>query len=571
MPFWLKTGDFDPTFPVSCVVIHKTICSQACKPSYSVLGRASPCPFALLSSAMAEPSALELQGFQTIQQVLDWVPFQGPDRQWFMESFGFAEGDPVRLLGRLKDGDIENLWGTLEEPPKVALRAKVEITVQVARLKCGLLKSSAAVAEESAEARARAEIDRENERKHELMIKQVEAEAQKEAAAAAATAAALAAASRSNVEAKDEADKAAKKKAGLFNLNSVVSQLMDEWVPLLPMSEITELFQVYWRQEGGPPGKEMEPSEEQISAVKYLSQLDANIFIDLAVWCANHNQKKKSLFFIGLVVGAGNVLKQVELRAPPTFEEWEAAMLVLRVVFIMLQLVNAADFDAYVAKVRSYARRYGPQAWALLYQAESRMRSHHFVRIHRRLSVDTAGNPEHPFHKKPWSAVYREAAYNERDYWSDEFTEVAHLVRIDGKVLQKELGRDAAIDADVHERTRNPKRGREEDDRGRGAEPRIGNTRVHKLDESGRFAANRQGKSLCKGFQTGCCKSARGTILCPQNSAESHQCNKCLDFRHGGDRCPLKDDEMVVPTQPRGGAGRGRGGRGRGRNRGGRR
>ena len=76
-------------------------------------------------------------------------------------------------------------------------------------------------------------------------------------------------------------------------------------------------------------------------------------------------------------------------------------MLVLRVVFIMLQIVNAADFDAYVAKVRSYSRRYGPQAWALLYQAESRMRSHHFLRTHRRLSADTADKPDHIFHNKP--------------------------------------------------------------------------------------------------------------------------------------------------------------------------
>ena len=149
---------------------------------------------------------MELQGFQTVQHVLDWVPFQGPDRQWFMDAFGFAEGDPVRLLGRLRDDDIENLWATLAEPPKVALRAKVEITVQVARMKCGLLKTPATIAEESAEARVRADMDRENDRKHELMLKQIEAETQKEAAAAAATAAALAAASKSTAEAKDEAD-----------------------------------------------------------------------------------------------------------------------------------------------------------------------------------------------------------------------------------------------------------------------------------------------------------------------------------------------------------------------------
>ena len=91
---------------------------------------------------MGEPSSLESAAFKNIGDVLERVPFKGPDRAWFPDQLGFSEEDPVRLLGRLTDDDVEQLWQSRQEPPKVALRAKVEETVTVALMKIGLVNCS---------------------------------------------------------------------------------------------------------------------------------------------------------------------------------------------------------------------------------------------------------------------------------------------------------------------------------------------------------------------------------------------------------------------------------------------
>ena len=89
----------------------------------------------------------------------------------------------------------------------------------------------------------------------------------------------------------------------------------------------------------------------------------------------HHIRKKKELFFSGMIVAPGNILKYLELRGPPTFEDWEAAMIVGKNAFLMAKIITPNTMDRYIRRVRRYARRYGPQCWALLYQAEIMMRT----------------------------------------------------------------------------------------------------------------------------------------------------------------------------------------------------
>ena len=49
------------------------------------------------------------------------------------------------------------------------------------------------------------------------------------------------------------------------------------------------------------------------------------------------------------------------------------------------------------------------------------------------------------------------------------------------------------------------------------------------LDDSGLYTHNRKGTGLCFDFQLGKCDKGAQCIY-------AHQCNKCLDARHGGDK-----------------------------------
>ena len=525
-----------------------------------------------------EPSALELEAMQSFKDLFEWVPIRAPQSEALLTHLGFEASDPIRLLSKASAQDVEDMLVAVagDQPPSLALRARVETAVETARLKAGVVKSQASIAAEEAAQTVAQQREVESQRLHELEVERLRLEAaakQAAATSAASSAAAAAAAAAASTGSSTEA----KPKGKGFNLNTVVNQLLD--LNILPLSkdELHKLFKVYIEAEGGPPGEEHEPSVEQISAIKFLFEDESlDEYVDLAVFSPRHNQKKKDLFFTGLVVTAGNVLRAVEIRGPPTFQHWKTAMLVLRVIFIMLKLVSKAAFDGYVRRVERYWERYGDSAWALLYQAESRMRRDRFPIIWRYLAADADDDADHPFNRpeKRWSLVWSRAAFKERSYWQEEFTEIAHLVRIDRRVLAKELGTDAAIEGSRRDPVeRSPlRRPRGSSPGGPATKKRKTNTREHHVDPTtGRFTHNRSGKRLCPGFQTGECVSAKGSLLCPKNANDSHQCDKCLDHRHGScsDRCGVKDvKEITVPKVPafRGrGGGRGSGGRGGGR------
>eukprot|EP00974_Lingulodinium_polyedra_P001178 113379-Lingulodinium_polyedra.AAC.1 len=52
--------------------------------------------------------------------------------------------------------------------------------------------------------------------------------------------------------------------------------------------------------------------------------------------------------------------------------------------------------------------------------------------------------------------------------------------------------------------------------------------------------ANRRGKKLCSGFQSGervATDPKGGQLACAKNPAFSHQCAKCLSPQHGAAQC----------------------------------
>ena len=138
-------------------------------------------------------------------------------------------------------------------------------------------------------------------------------------------------------------------------------------------------------------------------------------------------------------------------------------------------------------------------------------------------------------------------------------------MKVDRTAMDKEMGTDHPIDEgrgakrslDQSPAGRGRDRGR---DRGRRAGTReevgpkrgkkTGGVRHHEVGEDGKYLCNRQGNSLCAGFQSGQCPLNRSNIRCPKDSRKFHQCDGCLDPTHIGDKCPKKEDGKI-PEAPR--------------------
>ena len=147
--------------------------------------------------------------------------------------------------------------------------------------------------------------------------------------------------------------------------------------------------------------------------MRYLLKEKANIYVDFAIWGPYDLRKQRELHFMGMIVGPGNVLQQVEIRGPPTFEAWLACFAVLRTALIMLGEVEPNTLDLYVRRIRKLNARYGERAWALLYQTEARMRHEEFPVIYRwgsdpkRKERTSSNDPAAPAFdgNRPWECV----------------------------------------------------------------------------------------------------------------------------------------------------------------------
>ena len=100
----------------------------------------------------------------------------------------------------------------------------------------------------------------------------------------------------------------------------------------------------------------------------------------------------------------------------------------------MLALVSLGTLNMYERMILTWAHRYGQRAWALLYQADCRMRRTRMARIRRRGALEAEKAKEegryHPFNSKPWDWVFKQATSPGEiaDWWKGQFVEPAQLI-----------------------------------------------------------------------------------------------------------------------------------------------
>ena len=111
---------------------------------------------------------MELETMKSLKDLFEWVPIRAPQSEALLTYLGFEAADPIRLLSKASAEDVENMLIAVagDQPPSLALRARVETAVETARLKGGVVKTQASIAEAEAAQTAAQQREADSKRLH---------------------------------------------------------------------------------------------------------------------------------------------------------------------------------------------------------------------------------------------------------------------------------------------------------------------------------------------------------------------------------------------------------------------
>jgi len=329
------------------------------------------------------------------------------------------------------------------------------------------------------------------------------------------------------------------------------------------------MFTEYEKARGAEPTEEIEPTVEQISAVKQVLDSDLVPYADFSLFGPYGKRFLQKLTLVNWSYLPDGSWQRRELPGPPTLEHWWASFRVLRTTYLLLGTVAAEILDNYGEMVRGFHAMYGPQAWFIIYTADVRMRSENFERLRRHAereheaTIQCGGSSTFDV-TKPWNTVFAKANAD-KDWWNDNLHRPAMLYYtriqtaaavVDDGTSQPALdrfGSGSAIGssgADGHGRSNNGDGGR---NRGRSRSSRGNNGR------------SKKGNKICGAFngKKGCRKS---------NCTDIHQCSLCKKSGHNRFNCWSNQSTNPAPSwgPPKGGKGeskpaKGKGGKGKGK------
>ena len=212
-------------------------------------------------------------------------------------------------------------------------------------------------------------------------------------------------------------------------MSSLVDSTIDSEVSVLKKGRIETMFSDYRTSRGEFPSPDIEPTDDQLSAVTQLIDSGAVPYVDFAIFGPYGRRLLRKLTLIAYHYNApdGSWKKQ-DLPGPPDFESWWKSWLVLKCTLLLLDAVQPERLEHYGEHLRSFINTYGAECWFIIYQADVRMRSEQFERLRRRLHIDLlAGTSQHGFTaSKPWDGVFA-AAVKDKEFWDSEVREKAIL------------------------------------------------------------------------------------------------------------------------------------------------
>ena len=485
-----------------------------------------------------EPNESEVISFATVSDVADWagVPSPAPDagaRSSLFALLGLSGSEHYRVLGAVPQSDFESIlatWRVGEAAPSPALLASAGLWGRAARVACG--------------AQRRVE---DIQRNADLLL---QTQASQSSSPPAAVALPNPVGSKRTVK-----------------FSTCVDQSSDLDTEALTQEEVDKAYARYDQRQGGFPPDDHDPSQDQLSGLKGLVvDHDLPPYVDFAVFGPHSIRVIRKLKLSGMVLNASGEFTRTELAGPTSYDQWEQCYMVFKTCMVMLGFATPAALEACKDHIKWYAYRYKEQCWALLYQADTRARRELVCRIRQaaRDLKEQDGDGLRFDPKMPWEYVYRKLPHKSQ-FWYREFEAPAMFIRTGVTGADCVSGEapianrpDEHVSDPLAAQVPGPAGGRQPKDKGR-EQPkkpkdrsRSARLRVNNLDQAGEHTTNRQGRTLCKQYNTGLCP----ILPCPIDPKLAHQCSFCLDNRHGANACPRN---AKSEKGSKGGKGKGKG------------
>ena len=303
-----------------------------------------------------------------------------------------------------------------------------------------------------------------------------------------------------------------------LKLSSIVDPTLDAEILQLGQEEIAEMFSKYKSKFGDVPSADVEPSADQISAIKQLLTSGALPYIDMSIFGPHAIRSlRRSVFSSYTLNAATGEWSKKESPGPATLQQWEKSFKTYKVAMLLLEAADAERLEGYLEHIKDLHAQFGQEAWGIIYRADVRMRSEFQERIRRALDED----PKYGYTRaSPWSSVFA-ATVRESDFWSKEVATPATLLLARNKQLAPEEsssqeGRPQKRKSRQPEGTQKKKAKRKY----------TGEDRSRWDAEQSRYSLNRKGIQICQKYNRGACGNGKPQSRCENN--RSHQCDKCL-------------------------------------------
>ena len=429
-----------------------------------------------------DPTPDQLRSLDTLEQLLDFVGIDLSLRGTTLEALGHPTS--VREISFVSQGDLEDVLATLRVPPPVTedgglpgpsvqaspvQKGGVRFMLRVARLRAGLPVEGMSPQPASGPAPFVGGFSQPTKR---------------------------------------------------VKLSSLVDSAADAELVTLEGSEIRRLFGEYKRARGDYPHKDMEPSEDQLSAVSQLLNTGQAPFVDFALFGPQGKRALRKLTLVSFTFQVETGMwKRAELPGPPDFNTWWKAWLVLKTALLLLQCVDAERLEHYGEFIRQLVDMYGPESWFLIYQADVRFRSEEMERIRRNAQIAYEDNTSDAISRsgysphRPWDWVWAAALGDAgRGFWESEVHRPAvfFLARIksrnetiqDGTTVLSGLtvGAGGGADGGATKRVAPKKKPKKE------RPPKAPRAPPGATPPKKEFDAARNASEVCKNFSLGKCK-----------------------------------------------------------------
>jgi len=216
-----------------------------------------------------------------------------------------------------------------------------------------------------------------------------------------------------------------------LKLSVLIDSTMDSELVRLPGLQIRAMYTEYARTRGAEPTEDIEPTTEQISAVKQILDADLVPYADFALFGPYGKRFLQKLTLVNWSYLPDGTWLRRELPGPPTLEYWWSSFRVLRTAYLLLGTVDTEILDNYGEMLRGFHGTYGPRAWFIIYMADVRMRSENFERLRRHVERDhekdvRCGGTSDFDINRPWNTVFAKAIAD-KDWWNDNLHRPAML------------------------------------------------------------------------------------------------------------------------------------------------